>query len=155
MFRKLQRCKKYPPIKIWWIGNFWENNYCVKALANLEKNTIISEYLGDVMTTEEYDKKFDEGTLRECGRNSRFTLLKTDHKSSSLEIVPEYHSNIARFLNSANLDEVDKTERKFRNNVEVFRADYNGEVIAVLYTNRKISAGEELKWNYGLQSKGI
>ena len=97
--------------------------------------------------------------MKECGRNGRFTLLKTNNKSTSLEIVPEYHSNIARFLNSANLDKdldkVDKAEKKFRNNVDVFRANFEGKVIAVLHTNRRITAGEELKWNYGPHSKGI
>ena len=51
--------------------------------------------------------------MKECGKNSRFTLLKTNSKSTSLEIVPEHHSNIARFLNSANLDEVVEDENKW------------------------------------------
>ena len=30
------------------------------------------------------------------------------------------------------MDEVNNSERKFKNNVGIFRADYNGKVIAVL-----------------------
>lgn len=89
--------------------------------------------------------------MKECGKNSRFTLLKTNSKSTSLEIVPEHHSNIARFLNSANFDEVDGDERGLRNNVSVFRGNLKGKVVAVMFTNRETQVGEELKWDYGVK----
>ena len=110
----------------------------------MKENTIIAEYLGDVITTEEYEQKFEEGTIKEWGRNSRFTLLETDSKNSSLEIIPEYNSNIARFLNSANFDIDDKDIRSFKNNVSVFRTSFNGKVVAIMHTNRRVKEKEEL-----------
>ena len=77
---------------------------------DLKEHTLIAEYLGDVISTKDY-LSFDN--IRECGANSRFTLLKTDSNSTSLEIVPEFNANIERFLNTANLDEKDAKKRKF------------------------------------------
>ena len=72
-----------------------------------------------MLTTEEYERKFDEGTMKKWGYNSSFTLLKTNDKVTSLEIVPEKHTNIARFLNDAKYDKYDKVGiNKNRKNIK-------------------------------------
>ena len=101
------------------------------------------------MTTEEFDRKLNEGTLKKWGENSRFTLLETNNKATSLEIVPETHSNIARFLNDANFGNTDRKEINKKNNVSVFRTSVKGKITAIMYANRIIKAGEELQWDYG------
>ena len=70
-------------------------------------------------------------------------LLDTGNPGTSLEIIPASHSNIARFLNSANLDR-DCKNKSFKNNVSLFRTSYEGKVTAIMYTNRRIDQGEEL-----------
>ena len=57
-----------------------------------------------MLTTKEYDRRLSERMVQEWGSNSRFVLLKTSSRDSTLEIIPQYHSNISRFLNSANYD---------------------------------------------------
>ena len=73
-----------------------------------------------MITAEEYGRRLSEGYIQEWGRNSRFTLLKTSSKDSTLEIIPQYHSNISRFLNSANYDATCKNI-SLKNNVSVIR----------------------------------
>ncbi len=72
--------------------------------------------------------------------------MKTDDKSTSLEIVPEKHTNIARFLNTANYDniKIDKKLVKHQNNVSVFKTVVEGKLTVIMHTNREIVAGEEL-----------
>ena len=66
------------------------------------------------MTTKEVERKLKEETLKEWAENSRFTLLNTGNKATTLEIVPETYSNIARFLNSANLGNGNKREVRYK-----------------------------------------
>ena len=70
--------------------------------------------------------------------------METHSKSTSLEIVPEFNSNIARFLNTANLDEKEAQKRKLLNNVSVSIVAFEGAVTAIMFTNRKVKAHEEL-----------
>ena len=70
--------------------------------------------------------------------------METHSKSTSLEIVPEFNSNIARFLNSANLNEKDLQKRKLLNNVRVSIVAFEGAVATIMFTNRKVKAREEL-----------
>ncbi len=68
-------------------------------------------------------------------------LLKTSKESTSLEIVPQFNSNIARFLNGK-----DATKKE---NVKVFRAAVNGKVTIIMQAKKTINKGEELIWDYG------
>ena len=97
-FRKQQKKMLYPPIKICKVPG---KGLGVRAFSRLNKNTVIAEYVGDIMTTEEFLNKKDK--LASWGSDSIFTLLQTNKISTSLEIVPYKHTNIARFLNSAKL----------------------------------------------------
>ena len=97
-----------------------KKGFGVFTQVTLQKNTIIAEYLGDMITTEEYDRRLLNGMIQEWGSNSRFTLMKTSSRNSTLEIIPQYHSNIARFLNSASYYAKTKNT-SFENNVSVNR----------------------------------
>ena len=98
--------------------------YGVFALNKIKTRTIIAEYLGDIMTTKEVDIADKNNKLNQHGKNSRMLLLKTSKLSTSLEIVPQYHSNIARFLNGK-----DETHKE---NVKVFRVAVNGKVTIIM-----------------------
>ena len=115
--------------------------YGVFAISKIKIRTIIAEYLGDIMTTEEVEIADKNNKLNEHGKNSRMLLLKTSKKSTSLEVVPYFHSNIARFLNGK-----DQTNKE---NIEVFRVAVNGMVTIIMQAKTNIKKGEELIWDYG------
>ena len=76
----------YPPIKIIKTA---EKDYGVFAQSPW---TIIAEYIGDVMTEEEFEVGLLKDQIKKCGINSRLLLLKTSSKDTTLEIVPEHEA---------------------------------------------------------------
>ena len=56
------------------------------------------------MFESERDEAENNDILKKCALNSIFELLKTKTRRTTLEIVPQKHSNIGRFLNSVGLN---------------------------------------------------
>lgn len=68
----------------------------VKTLIDIEKFTIICEYIGDVFLTSEIEKRSELSKS-----NSRMVLAKNKDPSKTLEIIPFKHANIAKYINHA------------------------------------------------------
>lgn len=76
----------YQPIYIDFIEKY---GFCVKAFRKINAFTLICEYVGDVTTSREYMFSKNDDIMR---------LLITKRSRTSLDIVPEIHANVARFL---------------------------------------------------------
>lgn len=72
-------------------------------------------------------------------------LLDTGDADTSLVIVPQKHSNIARFFNGINNNQ--KSSKK-KQNLKSIRCQIDGRVCVLLYANRNIKKGEQLLYNY-------
>ena len=85
---------KYPNIDIKKIST---KGYGVFALDDIEEDTMICEYIGNIMTEEEISK---HNLTKKDGkeRDDIFSLFKNKN-GKALQIIPLTHCNIARFLN--------------------------------------------------------
>lgn len=85
-----------------------------RAIMDLEPETLLCEYTGDVVINREYAFNYES--------DDSFTLLTTGSTKTSLDIVPITHSNAARFLLSVGR----KTKKhqnvrfKIKNNLNYF-----------------------------------
>lgn len=76
----------YQPMYIDFIEKY---GFCVKAFRKINAFTLICEYVGDVSTSREYMFSKKDDIMR---------LLITRRSRTSLDIVPEIHANIGRFI---------------------------------------------------------
>ncbi|OIW21836.1 hypothetical protein TanjilG_12887 [Lupinus angustifolius] len=110
--------------------------FTVEADGFIRDLTIITEYVGDVDFLK--NRENDDG-------DSMMTLLSASDPSQMLVICPDKHSNIARFINGINNH---TPEGKKKQNLKCVRFDVNGECRALLISNRDITKGERLYYNY-------
>lgn len=110
--------------------------YCVAA-ENMPELTLLAEYCGEVRTEEQ---------ILNSKNDSIMELLQTNDASTSLNVVPERYSNIARFFNGINNNQ--QGSKRNHQNVRTIRCQVGGKATVLLYTNRKVKKGEELRYDY-------
>jgi hypothetical protein len=106
IFRAFQHNLKegvFPPIQV---VRDEELGFSVQALAQMQKHTIIAEYLGEVVTVED--------SISQSSSDSLMILLDSGDPLTSLIIDPSRVGNFARFLGGINNG---KAESKRRMNV--------------------------------------
>lgn len=133
--REYMKYKKHP-IGPFLLKNTIDKGYDVVTDADLPKNSIICEYVGEVVT------------LRECheldlaGKNdSEMDLWVGRNADEKLIIRPERWTNIARFLNG-----VKNSSSAY--NVVSMRLCYRGMPLVLLVSSRDIRKGESLCYDY-------
>jgi hypothetical protein len=100
-------------------------------------NTIIAEYIGELITARE--------SLGMISNDSIFTLIRNPRSSDSLDIAPSRFANIAIFISGVNNQ--DESAKKLEN-VFALKFLYRGISRVILITMRNISAHEILYLNY-------
>ncbi|BAT83083.1 Histone-lysine N-methyltransferase [Vigna angularis] len=110
--------------------------FTVEADRPIKDLTIITEYVGDVDFLK--NRENDDG-------DSIMTLLSASDPSKTLVICPDKRSNIARFINGINNH---TPEGKKKQNLKCVRFDVGGECRVLLVSNRDISKGERLYYDY-------
>ena len=114
-----------------------EQGYLVKANTFIKKNTLICEYVGDILTLKDFCNKKIEN-------DSNMDLIITPQSETSLIICPYKNSNIARFISGIN------NLINFENMVNVFSAKVaiNGIVHILLIALKDIKKDDILYYNY-------
>ena len=129
----------YPPVEVVYDD---ELGFTVRALTQLPRHTILTEYVGEITTIEK---------CNETSSDSLMILLETGDPKTSLIIDPTKKSNIARFLSGVNNKSV---ESRRKANVRTRRFALDGKSRVVLFTSRQISAGESLNYDYNAGKEG-
>lgn len=143
IFRAFQHNLKegvFPPIQI---VRDEELGFSVQALAQMQKHTIIAEYLGEVVTVED--------SISQSSSDSLMILLDSGDPLTSLIIDPSRVGNFARFLGGINNG---KAESKRRMNVRSLRFVMDGKLRVCLFTSRRVEAGELLHYDYNAGHEG-
>jgi len=132
----------FPPIQVVHDPNV---GFTVEALEPIRKHTLIAEYIGEVTTTERSG---------ETSSDSLMMLLDTGDDNTSLIIDPTRRGNVARFLSGIN-NRSNLSKKKA--NVRTRRFALNGKCHVVLFTAKKIEAGEKLHYDYnaGVEGKSV
>ncbi|KAK7285892.1 hypothetical protein RJT34_20677 [Clitoria ternatea] len=137
------KCK----LEVYWSSEV--KGWGLRTLEDLPKGTFVCEYVGEILTNMEL---YDRIMLR--SRNDRHTYpvtLDADWGSEKVLVDEEalcldatYNGNVGRFINhrcsDANLIDIP---------VEVETPDHHYYHLA-FFTNRDVSAYEELTWDYGI-----
>jgi hypothetical protein len=126
---------KYDPIQ----------GFIVEALCDIPPRTLLVEYTGVVTRVS------DSGL---SDSDSLMMLLETGNPKTSLIIDPSKKGNLARFLSGVNNS---SHESRKKINVRTRRFAVDGECRVVLFSSRKIVAGERLSYDYnaGLVEKSM
>lgn len=99
--------------------------------------TIISEYVGEVVTA--------RTSLLWRTNDSIFSLLRTPHSKTSLDICPHKFGNISKFLCGIN----NKQRGSYMlENVQTMKFKYKGRARVLFFAKKNIRAGETLYINY-------
>ena len=111
--------------------------YVIKANKEIKKNTLICEYVGDVLT-------FQELCVKNIKNDSIMDLIWTPQSETSLVICPHKNSNIARFISGVN------NSVNFKNQVNTFstKVSINGVVHILLIAGKDRKENEILYYNY-------
>jgi len=80
-------------------------------------------------------------------------LLCTDSPSTTLNVVPETHANVARFFNGIN-NSVKDSKKKVQN-MQTIRCQIDGKATVLLFTKRNVKKGEQLLYDYNEAGKGL
>ena len=105
----------------------------VFALETIPKFTQICEYIGNVMTNKEIIQN------KKDNANDKMILFK-NKKKETLVIIPNIHSNIARFINQA--------PKNGKANVRNIKCLIRDKISIILYACEKIEKNDELVYNY-------
>jgi hypothetical protein len=119
--------------------------FFVRAALDIPELTLLAEYCGEVRTevqTKEY-----------IGNDSIMELLCTGNPATSLNVVPDKHSNVARFFSGINNARADSKVRQ--QNLRTMRCQVEGQALVLLYTKRNIKKGEPLRFDYNEAGKGL
>ena len=120
-----------------------QNQGCVvKAIMDIQKYTLICEYIGDVFTYKNFCK---QEKLENKNVDSNIDLIITPRAETSLIICPYNHSNIARFISGIN-----NSDPNYKKLVNVFssRVSINSSVHILLIASRNIKKNEILYYDY-------
>ena len=129
----------HPPLQIIYDENF---GFSCKSLANIPRQTIIAEYLGEVVTWE---------MSGQSNSDSLMVLLDSGDPETSLIVDPTNAGNTARFLSGVN-NRSSMSKRK--QNVRTRRFFMDGRLHVCLFTSRDIKAGETLNYDYNAGNEG-
>lgn len=130
--------------------------YQVRAAIDLEPNTLICEYSGSVRTCQQVEFSQNDSIMELLTVKAKNSGEEED-PARSLVIYPEAHSGIGRFFNGINNSE--KGSKRLKQNLMTMRvrvpAGTQGskcsprhECRVLIYTFRKIKAGEVLLYDY-------
>lgn len=123
----------YAPIKL--VKHSENVGYIVIATDDIEINTFICEYAGEV--------KFEKEN-KNVESDSIFILAKTDDENTTLEVVPDKISNIAKFISGIKNSPTMKKEA----NVESFICNINNIPHIILKAKKNIKKGSVLYYDY-------
>ncbi|XP_034027420.1 histone-lysine N-methyltransferase SUV39H1-like [Thalassophryne amazonica] len=111
----------------------------VRTLQRIKKNTFVMEYVGEIITTDEAEKR---GHVYDC-QGSTY-LFDLDYVEDVYTVDAAYHGNISHFVNHS-----------CNPNLQVFNVFINNidERLPriALFSTRPIRAGEELTFDYKMQ----
>ncbi|KAF2089956.1 SET domain-containing protein, partial [Saccharata proteae CBS 121410] len=107
----------------------------VRAMRAFEKDQVIMEYIGEIITQTESDRR-----VKNDYKDHRCFYLMTFHQKL---IIDGYRGNVARFVNHS-----------CEPNCRMEKWMVNGDLRMALFANRLIMTGEELTWNYSFESYG-
>ena len=132
-FKQFTREGLYPPVRI---INHKIQGACVIATKAIKMNTLICEYVGDVLPRRhvlfsQYDSIMD--------------LLTAIRAQDSLSIFPKSRGNLARFLSGIN--NYDKGGKAVQN-VKSERWNVQGHLRVILIAKKNIKEGEILTYDY-------
>ncbi|EME29453.1 chondroitin-glucuronate 5-epimerase [Galdieria sulphuraria] len=130
--QRFQKCE-YARVKLFQAG---ERGWGLKAAEFLPKGTFIIEYQGEVIDTEEYERR----KRRYAGeRHFYFMSLDSDHM-----IDASRKSNMARFINHS-----------CQPNCHTEKWTVLGEPCVGIFASQDIEAGTELVFDYNVDRKGV
>ena len=129
----------FPPVRVVYDENMGFN---VEALTRIQKQTLVGEYVGDVVTIDR-----SEGS----NSDSLMLLLQTEDPETSLIVDPTLSGNYARFLSGINNRNL-LSKRKA--NVRTRRFAMDGKIHVALFTSRDVEAGEILSYDYNAGNHG-
>eukprot|EP01068_Selenidium_serpulae_P011585 Selendium_serpulae@DN5689_c0_g1_i2.p2 len=110
------------------------------AVTDIPKTTVICEYAGNVEPL-----RWNLSSMQTSKFDSIYDLLPVGDSRRSLVVVPDPHSNIARFICGVN--NKDKASRK-RVNVTSSRAIIGGRMHIMMWATSDIPAGSKLYIDY-------
>lgn len=128
-----------PPVEIIHDENF---GFSVKSLGFMRKHTLITAYLGEVVTMEQSGLSSSDSLM---------VLLDTGNPQTSLIIDPTRAGNIARFLSGINNRSLLSRRKR---NVRTRRFEMDGKMHVCLFTCRSVEAGETLNYDYNAGNEG-
>lgn len=132
-FKERSRKGEYAPIEV--IDDPVQR-FVVKAIDDIQMNTIICEYTGEVTLLRK--KIFDKN-------DSIMELIRTPSSNTSLVICPENYGNLARFLSGVNNH---NSKLKKKQNVYSIRLSIDQSVHILLLALKNIKKGEILYYDY-------
>ncbi|KAK8176453.1 hypothetical protein BC567DRAFT_89958 [Phyllosticta citribraziliensis] len=107
----------------------------VRAMRTFNKDQIVIEYIGEIITQQESDRR-----VREVYKDHKCFYLMNFYDKL---IIDGFRGNIARFVNHS-----------CNPNCRMEKWTVNGEVRMALFADRYIMTGEELTWHYNFESYG-
>ena len=113
------------------------------ASTYIQKNTLLCEYAGNVITLQEYYKKIRNKEIEK--NDSIMDLIITPFSETTLIICPYNCANLGRFFSGVN-NKNKISEAKI--NVGSAKVLIDGSVHILLFTSKNIKEGEILYYNY-------
>lgn len=109
----------------------------MRALEFIPVFTIITEYVGEVVTSRQ--------SLIWKSNDSIFSLIRTPRSKTSLDICPNRFANISKFLCGIN-----NSQRfgRLQENVQTMKFVYHGKARVLFYAKKNIQAGDILFIDY-------
>ncbi|KAK8155893.1 hypothetical protein IWX90DRAFT_51399 [Phyllosticta citrichinensis] len=104
----------------------------VRAMRTFNKDQIVIEYIGEIITQQESDRR-----VREVYKDHKCFYLMNFYDKL---IIDGFRGNIARFVNHS-----------CNPNCRMEKWTVNGEVRMALFADRYIMTGEELTWHYNFE----
>jgi hypothetical protein len=135
VLREFRELNQLPPVLIEYDDR--QGFYCTAA-TDIPEYTLLAEYCGEVRTEADYHLYKHNDSV--------FELLQTGNQETSLNVVPERWSNIGRFFSGINNSV--KGSKKKDQNVRTMRCQMETQALVLLYTNRRIRKGDQLRFDY-------
>ena len=110
----------------------------MRALEYISIGTLICEYVGEVLTA--------RGSLKRKQNDSIFSLIRTPHSRTSLDICPHKFGNISRFFSGIN--NKNRLAKVVMENIQTMRFKYRGKGRVLFFTKKNIQPGDDLYIDY-------
>ena len=125
------------------IENHIRQGYIVVANTDMQKNTLLCEYAGNVLSLQEYYKKYPK--TKGSKNDSIMDLTITPFCETTLIICPYTCTNLGKFFSGVNNN--DKESMK-KINVFSVKILIDGSLHILLITSKNIKKGDILYYNY-------